>query len=139
VNAIRSVFAVRRFISSVAACSRLIEKGDQFVCGPVEGVAFLIDVLRYGVRRFAPSTVQQPLAAPTRAAAGASAARFEARASLSASSHCQLFLIIGASSGLSMARSLSQLRALALLGCDHENVAGHLGHFLAAALGAARL
>jgi len=31
------------------------------------------------------------------------------------------------------------LRALALLGCDHENVAGHLGHFLAAALRALRL
>jgi hypothetical protein len=31
------------------------------------------------------------------------------------------------------------LRALALFGCDHENVAGHLGHFLATALGAVRL
>jgi hypothetical protein len=56
VNAIRSVLVLRRLSSS---WSSVVEEGDQLGGAPVEGVSFVIDVLRSGLRWFAPSAVEQ--------------------------------------------------------------------------------
>jgi hypothetical protein len=59
VNAIRLWVASVLLRSSFSSCSLLTDVGDQLVGCPIECASFLIDVLRYCMRRFAPSAIEQ--------------------------------------------------------------------------------